>query len=121
MDWKRVATGDNFFSPERHICITRRLLLTTHFLLLPAHNLLPSPRNLKPQSLSLAQNGINLNCVAARESYYLYVAPVHTDVIKIVFPPPVNLLYVHLVLRPATEPRRVEVKFFPSLEEHDFF
>lgn len=41
--------------------------------------------------------------------------------LKLGLPPPVNLFYINFILRPATEPRRVEETFFPYLEEHDFF
>lgn len=101
-------------------------LLIMHFILSPFHNLIltpgPPPRNPEPLALSLAQDGINLNHLAAIWVSYLCVAPVHMYLIKIVlFFLPVNLFYANLILRPAQEPRKIDGKFFPALKKYDFF
>ena len=52
---------------------------------------------------------INLEYRSCPGVSYFYGAPVH---MKLIFFSPVNLSYVHLIIRPAKEPRRVEGKFF---------
>lgn len=107
---KRAITSCNFFIWEiylhsgANICLPN--ICSPH---LPVNclSLLWSPRLLP---LPLAQNGVYITCLTAFESHIfmglLYVRSyIHSF-------SPVNMSFVHLIVRPAKEPRRKEGKFF---------
>ena len=110
---KRAITRDNLFAWQGKHLFTKRLLFSSSCELssLP---LKPGP----PPLLLSSEWCMILNWLSAGSLIFLWGS--HMYRIKFIFLP-VHLSYVHLIIRPAKEPRREKRTVFPLLQSQVLF